>query len=169
MRSIHLRKLKEYHLKLMLLKKIKLSLSGVKLVLQMKRKKTLLLRWPNLQGLRYLRKVIKQPIKDLSDLDLAGLRLHNHRLLRAVSLYKRRKNLQRKKILMVLEWISAVLTLDASHKTNLVVKVTLNAEEENPLAVEAIEAEAQEAELSRLVTADSWDLMHQGRNEFNII
>jgi hypothetical protein len=35
--------------------------------------------------------------------------------------------------------------------------------------VEAIEAVAPEAELKRLATADSWDLMPQGRNELNNI
>jgi hypothetical protein len=48
----------------------------------------------------------------------------------------------------VLAWVSGILTLDAAHKTSLVVEATLH-------AVEVIEAVAPEAELNRLVTADS--------------
>ena len=58
-------------------------------------------------------------------------------------------------MVMVLAWVSGILTLDAAHKTSLVVEATIHAEEESPLAVEAIEAVAPEAELKRLATADS--------------
>ncbi len=58
-------------------------------------------------------------------------------------------------MVMVLAWVSGILILDAAHKTSLVVEATLHAEEESPLAVEAIEAVAQEAELNRLAMVDS--------------
>jgi len=58
-------------------------------------------------------------------------------------------------MVMVLAWVSGILILYAAHKTSLVVEATLHAEEESPLAVEAIEAVAQEVELNRLATVDS--------------